>query len=211
MFTIKATKREAGVKLDTLKHTGELPAVFYGMGKTSTAIAIPIIEFKKIWSKAGESSTVTLDVEGHKVDTLIHEVQVHPVTDEPIHVDFLAIDINKKIKVNVSLEFIGVSNAVKGGLGSLVKVLHEVEIEALPKELPHNLSVDISKLETINDKVLVSDIALPAGVVMITDTEEVVASIAVQKEEVEDTTPVDLSAIEVEKKGKKEEEAAPAE
>ena len=139
---------------------------------------------------------------------MIHEVQVHPITGEPVHIDFLVIDMNKSITVSVPLEFTGVSGAVKSGLGVLVKVLHEIEIEALQKDLPQVLTVDISKLNTLEDGILVSDIVLPKGVTLVTEGTDVVASIAEQKEEVEAVaTPVDLSAIEVEKKGKKEEEA----
>lgn len=210
MFVIKAKTRDIKANLDALRKGGEIPAVFYGMGKETTPISISTVEFKKIWHKAGESGAVKIESDAGNVDTLIHEVQVHPVTDEPIHVDFLVVDMNKKIKVHVPVEFVGVSAAVKGGLGSLVKVLHEVEVEALPKDLPHNLEIDIAPLATVDDVVLVSAIKLPAGVAMVTPLEEVVASIAVQKEEVE-TAPVDLAAIEVEKKGKKEEETPAAE
>ncbi len=209
MFVIKANKRNEGVNLDTLREGGEIPAVFYGVGKTTTSISLSKVEFKKIWREAGESSTVKISMGDNNIDALIHEVQVHPVTGEPIHVDFLVVDMNKKIQVNVPLEFIGVSNAVKGGLGNLVKALHEVEVEALPKDLPHKLDVDISKLETAEDQIFVSDIKLPVGVVVTTDGHEVVASIVLQVEEKEEVAaPVDLSAIEVEKKGKKEEEGA---
>jgi large subunit ribosomal protein L25 len=207
MLALKAKIRDIKEDLEALRKGGELPAVFYGAGKTSTSISVPIVEFKKIWQKAGESSTVKISTPGGEVDTLIHEVQVDPVTDEPIHADFLVIDMNKKIEVEVPLEFTGISEAVKSGIGTLVKVLHEVEIEALPKDLPHNLVVDISKLESLNSQILVSDIELPVGVTMITKGSEVVASIAEQKEEKEEVVaPVDLSEIEVEKKGKKEEE-----
>jgi large subunit ribosomal protein L25 len=131
------------------------------------------------------------------------------VTDEPIHVDFLAIDMKKKIKVNVPIVFEGISNAVKSGIGNLVKVLHEIEIEALPADLPHDLVADISKLETLKDQVFVSDIKIPVGVTVINNLTDVVASIIEQVEEKEEVAaPVDLSAIEVEKKGKKEEEGA---
>ena len=211
MFTIKAKKRDISANLEMLRKSGEMPAVFYGMGKESTPISVSIIDFKKIWRDAGESSTVAVSTPDGDLNTLIHDIQVNPITDEPIHADFLVIDINKAIKVNIPVEFEGVSNAVKGGLGTLVKVLHEVEVEALPKDLPHNLVVDISKLETVDDQILVSDIVLPKGVSMITPVEEVVASIALQKEEVEESALIDLSAIEVEKKGKKEEEAPAAE
>jgi large subunit ribosomal protein L25 len=207
MFTIKAKKREAGAKLDTLRKGGEIPAVFYGAGKTTTSITLSNVEFKKIWRDAGESSAVQIGMGTESIDALIHDVQVDPVTDEPVHVDFLAIDMKKKIKVNVELEFVGVSNAVKTGLGNLVKVLHEVEVEALPSNLPHNLEVDISTLETLENQIFVSDIKVPAGVEIITPGEEVVASIVAQVEEKEEeSAPVDLSAIEVEKKGKKDKE-----
>ena len=189
-----------------MRKGGDLPAVFYGAGKESTPISVSMIEFKKIWYKAGESSTVKISTPEGDVDALIHDVQVDPVSDEPIHVDFLVIDMNKKIEVGVALEFTGVSEAVKSGAGTLVKVLHEIEIEALPKDLPHALVVDISKLITVDSQILVSDIKLPAGVTLITKANEVIASISLQKEEKEEAAPVDLSAIEVEKKGKKEEE-----
>ena len=207
MFVIKAKVRALGGKLEKLRKAGELPAVFYGAGKKSTPITISNHEFKKVWRQAGESSAVVVQTPEGDVDVLIHEVQVDPVKDEPIHVDFLAIDMNKKIKVKVPLEFVGISEAVKSGIANLVKVMHEVEVEALPKDLPHGLEVDISKLVTLSDSVLVSDIKLPSGVEAATGLTEVVASVVAQKEEKEEEqVPVDLSAIEVEKKGKKEEE-----
>ena len=211
MLTLDAKIRNLKEDLDVMRKGGEIPAVFYGMGMETTHISVSLVEFKKVWHKAGESSTVKITTPTGTIDALIHEVQVDPVSDVPTHVDFLVIDMNKKVTVEVSLEFSGISNAVKTGLGTLVKVLHEVEIEALPKDLPHGLTADISKLENVDSQILVSDIALPTGVTMITKGTEVVASIALQKEEKEETTPVDLSAIEVEKKGKKEEEGeAPA-
>ncbi len=209
MFAIKAKKREEGAKLGVLRKSGEIPAVFYGAGQDTTSISVPTVEFKKVWRDAGESSAVKVETPGGVIDVLIHEVQVDPVTEEPIHVDFLAIDMKKKIRVKVPLVFEGISNAVKTGIGNLVKVLHEIEIEALPADLPHDLPVDISKLATLSDTVIVSDIKLPSGVAPITPGEEVVVSVVAQVEEKEEEiAPVDLSAIEVEKKGKKEEEGA---
>src|ERR1035437_7671806 len=213
MFAIKAKKRDESIKLDNLRKGGEIPAVFYGAGKDTTSVSISLVEFKKVWRDAGESSAVKIALANgdlqQNIDVLIHEVQVDPVTDEPIHVDFLVIDMKKKIRVNVPISFEGISNAVKSGIGNLVKVLHEIEIEALPSDLPHNLIADISKLETLKDQVFVSDIKLPVGVTVINSPTEVVVSIVEQVEEKEEVAvPVDLSAIEVEKKGKKEEEGA---
>ena len=111
MFIIKAKKRDDTVKLDSLRKAGEIPAVFYGMGKLNTPITRSTVEFKKVWRDAGESSAVLIKSEERDVDVLIHEVQVDPVTDEPIHVDFLAIDMKKKIQVSVPLVFEGVAGA----------------------------------------------------------------------------------------------------
>lgn len=208
MFTIKAKKRDAKDSLTYIRKQGETPAVFYGLGKDTTPISIPSKEFQKIWKEAGESTTINLETDNGTVNTLIHDVAIDPLTGYPLHADFLVIDINKKISVSVPLEFEGIAPAVKEGIGTLVKVMHEIEIEALPKDLPHAVVVDISNLTGLDSQITVADLKLPTGVVAIAEREEVVAAISVMKEEKEEeTTPVDLSAIEVEKKGKKEEEA----
>lgn len=212
MVTLKANKRDLGSDLGAMRKKGEIPAVFYGAGKASTPVTLRSVDFKKVWASSGESSTVKVSTPDGDIDVLIHEVQTDPITDEPIHVDLLVLDMNKTIKVGVPLEFTGISSVVKSGVGTLVKVLYEIEIEALPKDLPHNLVVDISSLNTLEDQILVKDIVLPKGVVPVTPLEEVVCSIAEQKEVVEtESQPIDLSAIEVEKKGKKEEEGASSE
>lgn len=209
MLKLKAEKREAGKNLETLRKSGLLPAVFYGYKRETTPISVLDKDFRKIWKEAGESSTFVLETENGPIDVLIHEVQFDPVKGFPLHVDFLAIDINKAVAIKVPLEFTGVSDAVKGGLGVLVKVMHEIEIEALPKDMPNHIIVDISKLATLDDQVLVKDLAMPKGVTALAKEDEVVAAVSAQKEEKEeDTGPIDLSKIEVEKKGKKEEEGA---
>ncbi len=208
MQTLTATKRSKTEKLATVRSNGMVPGVVYGARVENTSISVPSVAFKKIFKEAGESNAIVLDLEGKKIDVLIHDVQVDPVHGFSIHVDFLAIDINKPVEVAVPLEFTGVAPAEKLGLGTLVKVLHEVEIRALPKDIPHTLSVDISPLETLEHQIHAKNIILPSGVILITDAEEVIALVAAAKEEKEET-PIDLSAIEVEKKGKKEEGEEP--
>ncbi len=207
MKTLTATKRSKADNLDKVRTNGMVPAVVYGARVENTSISVPSIDFDKVFKEAGESSTIMLALDGKNIDVLIHDVQVDPVKSHVIHVDFLAIDMNKPVHVTVSLEFTGVAPAEKQGLGSLMKVLHEVEIKALPKDLPHAIPVDISVLETLENQIHVRDIILPNGVEMLTHIDEVVALVAPAKaEKVEEEKPVDLSAIEVEKKGKKEEE-----
>lgn len=208
MLSIIAKTRESKADLEALRGAGDIPAVYYGAGVETTSISIPKNAFQKVWREAGESTPVELAVDGKKVNVLIHDVALHAVSNEPTHVDFKVVDMNKKVTVSVPLEFVGVAPAVKNGLGSLVKVMYEIEIEALPKDLPHSVSVDISSLVDLEGQLAVSDLVLPSGVTAVTKGTEIVVSIAAQQEEKEDAGPVDLSSIEVEKKGKKEEEAA---
>ena len=195
MQTLTATKRSKAEKLETMRNNGMIPGVVYGARVENTPISVPSVLFGKVLKEAGESSTIVLDLANKKIDVLIHDVQVDPVKGQPIHVDFLAIDMNKSIQVKVPVEFIGIAPGEKSGLGVLVKV-------------PHSVTVDISTLVNLNDQVHVKDIKFPKGVTAITGGDEVVGLLAAVKEEVveEVAAPVDLSAIEVEKKGKQEEE-----
>lgn len=211
MFKLAAEKREGGVALATLREAGNIPAVFYSKKVPSTPIAVPRAAFKKIWKDAGESSVVTLGLDGKNIDVLIHDIAFDSVRDEPIHIDFYAVDKDTKVTVSVPLEFVGESAAVKNLGGTLVKVLHEIEVEGLPKDLPHDIKVDIGALETTESHITIADLALPNGVTAKNAADETVALITVQKEEVEEApATVDLSAIEVEKKGKKEEDESAA-
>lgn len=205
MFKLNALARKAGDKLIDIRKEGRIPAVFYGFKKETTSITVDMNAFKKVWREAGESSQVTLETPDGEVATLIHDLQTDPVSGAPIHVDFLAIDTNKAVTVNVPIEFEGISDAVKDGLGTLAKVMYEIEISALPKDLPQELRVDLSVLKTLDDQIHAKDVVLPSGVTLVTSPDEVVALVTPMQEEKEEA-PIDLSAIEVEKKGKKEEE-----
>lgn len=187
------------------KKDGFIPAVYYGSHAASTPIFINAIEFKKVLAGAGESSSIELITgEGHE-NAMIQDVQFDPVKGMPIHADFYVIEKGQKVHVKTPIEFIGESQAVKEG-GVLVKVMHELSVEGEPSKLPHEFTVDISSLVTKDDVIKVSDIKLPAGVTLYHISEEdVVASITEAKEETEEApAEVDLSTIEVEAKGKKE-------
>jgi large subunit ribosomal protein L25 len=203
---LEAKKREGG-NLEHLRKGGDMPAVFYGPKEEATPIAIRLAEFKKVWKATGESSILTLKYDGKELESLIHEVSTHAVSGEPLHADFYIIEKGKKVSVMVPLEFIGVSEAVKGLGGTLVKVAHEIEIEALPKDLPHGIDVDISVLTDFEKQITVKDLKLPPGVEVVGNPEDVIAMVQETKEEVfEEVVAPDLSTIEVEKKGKEETE-----
>jgi large subunit ribosomal protein L25 len=212
MLSLTVEKRKDVGKLDAVRAAGLMPAVFYGPKEASTSIAIPLVEFKKVWKKAGESSVIILKDGATEHEALIHEVDKHPLTGEPRHADFYVIEKGKKVTVNVPLIYSGISPAVKDKGGILVKVHREVEVEAAPRDLPHELTVDITKLVELNDVIHAKDIILPKGVDLKINPEEVITSIAEAKEEVvEAPAAIDMSAIEVETKGKEVKEGeAPA-
>lgn len=209
MLTLQAERRETfGKDLVAGRASGRLPAVIYGGKEAPESLWLDLKDFNKVLSSAGESTLVTVQTGADKKEVLIHEVVKHPVSGQTIHVDLYAVDTKKPIRVSIPLVFEGVAPAIKDFGGALVKVLHELEVEALPKDLPHDFIVDISSLIALDSQIHVSDLKLPAGVTMISEADEVIASITEAGEEVkEEEAPVDISAIEVEKKGKTEEEA----
>lgn len=205
MIMLAVEKRDATLSLATLRAGGRVPAVLYGRKETATPISISLKEFEKVFKKAGESSVVTLMGVGEEKDALINEVDVHPVTGLIRHVDFYVLEKGKKVEVTVPLEYTGESGAVKNLGAVLVKVLHELRIEAMPKDLPHSISVDIALLAEIGSQIHVKDLPFPSGVTALVDGEDVIAlAAAAKEEEVEPVAPIDLSTIEVEKKGKED-------
>lgn len=213
MLSLAFEKKEPKAKNEALRKSGKLPAVFYGPKEASTPITVHAADFKKTWKQAGESSVIILkDAKGNEHEALIYDVDAHPVTGEPRHADFYVIEKGKKVEVAVMLNFTGVSPAVKDKGGILVKVQRELKIEAAPRDLPREIVVDISKLVELTDTIHAKDLVLPKGVELKVSPDEVIASVAEAKEEVvEAPAAVDMSAIEVEAKGKEVKEGeAPA-
>lgn len=208
MLQIYAEKRAIiGKKVKGLRREGFLPAVVYGKGLATEPISVKESEFVKVWHKAGESSLVELHVGDNTRNVLIHDVTRHPVEDTPLHVDFYQVKMDELLRAKVQLAFGGESPAVKNLGGILVKVMHEVEVEALPADLPRELAADISKLAKIGDKFEVKDLRVPARVKIIADPDETIALMEAPRREEEitsETAPISLESIEV--VGKKKEE-----
>lgn len=208
-ITLNVEKRDIKADVAALRKAGRIPAVFYGKKEASTSISIASVDFIKAYRQAGESTVVVLQGEGIDVESLIQDLDLHPVTGKPLHADFYVFEKGKKIKVSVPLDFVGIAPAIKDLGGSLIKVLHDIEIEAFPKDLPHKISVDITTLIDFKSSIKASDIKLPAGVELAVKGDDIVASVSEPKaEEEEVVAPVDLTAIEVAKKGKEAKEGA---
>jgi len=167
---------------DALRAQGFLPAVVYGRKEATQPLSIDARAFERVWREAGETTIVSLKGLGHEVETLIHEVQVHPVSGVPLHADFYALEKGKKVTIAVPLEFVGEAPAEKQG-HVFVKALHEIEIEVAPAELPHALEVDVSSLVEIGDHITAGEIRLPPSATLQIDPEEVIASITGYVEE----------------------------
>lgn len=207
MITLTVEKRETSGTSGArgVRRTGFVPAIVYGAHKEATPVSVEIRAFDRVFREAGESTVVSLEGLGESVPTLIHEVDLDPVSHRPRHIDFYAITKGEKVEVATPLSFVNEAPATKLG-ANLVKVLHELEIKADPMNLPHDIEVDLTVLAAIGDQIRAGDLKLPAGVELAVDADEVVALAQEMVEEKEEEAAADIADIEVEKKGKDESE-----
>ena len=189
-----------------------IPAVLYGPKNPSISLSIGAKEFEKVYGKAGESSLITLSVEGQGAPVLIRDVQREPIRGKTIHIDFYQPPLDREIEITVPLVFEGEAYAVKELEGTLIRNLQEVEVRALPQDLPHEIQVDISKLMTFEDKIFVKDLVRGANVKILREPDEIVAQVVpVTDIEKELEKPIEEKVEEVEKvvEKKKEETEEP--
>ncbi len=203
---IAELRKISGKQVRKMRNAGKIPAVVYGMGKDEAMLEIDAADFSKVFREAGESTLIELKIGAETRNVLIHDVALDPIKDKPIHIDFLEVRMDKKIKAKVPITYVGESLAIKEG-GVLVKVLHEIEVEALPKNLPHEIKIDLSLLEKLEDRFSVGRLKLPEGVAAISGLDEIIALVETPREEVEVEEAPSLDTIEVQAKGKEKEGA----
>ncbi len=203
-MTLSVTSRDETMKLDELRVNGGVPAVVYGPTQEPMAVAIDGKEFDKVLKEAGEATVVSLSGLSKPVDVLIKGVDFNPVKQRVMHVDFYVVDQNKEVTTHVPVHLVGEAPVEESKAGVVNKVLHDLTVSAKPNDLPAHIDVDISGLAAAGDKILVGDIKLPKGVAVEEEADEAVVVVSAIKEEVEEeeVATVDMSAIEVEKKGK---------
>ena len=184
---IQAKVRKAlGKQNKKLRKAGMLPAVVYGRGKETLSLEVPGKNFQKVYQQAGESTLVDLLIDGKgEKKVLIHDVAKHYMKDEPIHVDFYEVDLTRKIHAKVPVHFVGVSPAVKESGGVLVRNLNEIEVEALPMDLPHSFEVSIEALKGFDDLVRVADIKVSDKVKVLAHPEDVIVKVQAPRTEAE--------------------------
>jgi large subunit ribosomal protein L25 len=191
IMTLSVEERNAAESPETLRARGFTPAVFYGPKEKPTPIAIDARKLAAVWKEAGETTIIKLEGAGNSVDTLIKDVQTHPVTGGILHADFYVLEKGKKVEISVPLHFIGEAPAEKLG-GIISKALHEIEIEVAPSELPHSLDVDLALLVNLGDHIAASQIKLPPSATLKIDAEEIIASVT--EAETEPAQPAEESS-----------------
>ena len=155
-----------------LRRSGRVPGVLYGGGTDPVAFSVDARELRN--ALAARGAVLEVVDEGSATPAVLKSAQYHPVRGETMHVDLLRVNLNVAIHAVVALELVGTDDApgVKDG-GVLEHITRELNIEALPAEIPESLTFDVSHLQ-INDTVTLADVPVPAGVVLLDDLDETV-------------------------------------
>jgi len=211
MLSLNATIRaQFGKRNKKLREEGFLPGILYGRKITSTPITLGYKDFDKIYKEVGESALVSLMVKDKENVILIRDAVVHPLTRKFIHADFYQVSMDEEITITVPIIFENESPAVKDEGAVLVRNVYELEVSALPKDLPREIAVDLSRLKHTDDSIVVKDLVISRGVSIGTEDDLVIASVSAPVEEIieeeaeEEVAPED---IKTEAEEKREEEA----
>src|SRR4030042_5175294 len=163
-----------GRKVKTLRREGIIPAHIFGHKIKTVHIQVKENDFSKVFGKTGETGIIDLSVDNQKRPVLVKNVQKHPVSDLPLHIDFYQVNLAEKVKVDVPLEIIGEAPAVHKKIGLLLTPVKELEVEALPGDIPDKIEIDITNLENVGDEVKVSDLKVDRSKVEIHEDKELV-------------------------------------
>lgn len=209
---LQAKKREG--KPEALRAAGRVPAVVYGPQMDPISISVDLVAFEKTYQEAGESTIVELVIDGaDNVNVLIQDFQIDPVTRVATHADFRQVVMGEEMEVTVSLHFVGVAPAVKALGGSMNKAKDSLTVRCLPTDLVEHIDVNVEGLATFDDAITVADVVLPAGLTVVDGADELVVKVSApltedQLAKMEESASGSLEDIQVEEKGKKEEEEA---
>lgn len=192
-----------GRKVKNLRKGGILPANIYGKKIKSQSVEVNLGEFAKVFKDAGETQVIELKLGREKRPVLIHNLQENPVTDQIIHVDFLQVDLKVKVTAKVPVELIGESPSEKEGTGVVVLQVGEIEVEALPGDLPEKFEVDLSPLVKVDDAIYIKDVKVDVKKVVIkNEPEQIIVKVEEPKKEEEQApAPVVVAEGEATKEG----------
>jgi large subunit ribosomal protein L25 len=167
------------------RRSGLVPGVVYGVGTKNQQVQVDIKSLQKTLKLAGLTSLISFYVGKEEFPVIIRDIQYHPVKGDIIHADFYRVRLDKVLRSVVPLKFKGVSLAVKDMAGVLVRNMTEVEIEALPQHIPHDIEVDIAPLTTFEAVLHIKDLKVPANVKVASGADQVVALVQPPRSEEE--------------------------
>lgn len=193
---LKATKRDVvGKQVRAMRRAGQLPAVIYGRHNEPIIITLDAHTAALTLGKLTSSSLVTIDVDGTEYASLVREKQRDFIKNRLLHVDFLAVSLDEKLRATVSIHFIGLSLAVKDYSAVLIHNLEELEVEALPGDLPERIDVDISVLSRIGDGIRVRDVIVPDTIRVLDNPETMVVVATAPKVEEEEVAVAGVETV----------------
>lgn len=184
---LKAEKRDVvGRKVKRLRREGILPANLFGKGIKSQTIQLPLNEFEKVYAQAGETGIIELQLGKTVHPALVANVALDPITDTPIHVDFKQINLKEKVSATVPVVLVGESPAEKSGEGTVTQQINEIQVKALPTDLPEEFGVDISKLNEVDQTITAADLEYDKQKLELDiDPEQLIAKVEAPQEEAE--------------------------
>lgn len=196
------TTRELGTRPSRrLRREGRVPGVVYGMGGDSVAVAV---DARDLWSvlntDAGLNALLTLEVDGDRQLGLVKELQHHPIRNEVIHVDFIRVDADVAVEVEVRVVLEGDASAVTNEEGVVEQAAFSIRVLAKPDAIPNELLIDISEM-TMGDTLRAADIELPDGVELAGDPEVAVASTSTAVMEIEQPEVDEEAEVELDEDG----------
>lgn len=176
---LTVTERKVlGKKVKKLRKEGILPGNIYGKDMKSMSVQVPYKDFEAIFKETGETGLLDVEVNGQLRPVLIHNVQIDHLNRNIVHADFFQVNLKEKVKTMVPLQIIGEAKAVADKLGILLAPMSEIEVEALPEELPEHVEVNVESLAAVDEQITVADLKLPKGVEVLTNPSQVVVKIA---------------------------------
>lgn len=193
-YALSGTMRTLiGKKVRQLRTKNLLPATVYGKSTKAITISVSVSDFQKVYSEAGETGLIELTIDKHIHPVLVNTVQLHPVTQAVLHVEFHEVDLKEKVHAEVPVVCVGIPQAIKDKLGVLLTLIDHIEVEALPAHLPEKIEIDISHLAQVDEQVTVQNLIVPQDVTVLTDKTLIVAKIGafIVEKEPEPVAPVE--------------------
>ena len=198
-LSITLSPREVtGKKVSRLRQEGVVPVHYYGPGVDSAALQVDFMALRSVLINAGRNVPITVKVVGEDGENIcfVREIQVHPVTEELLHVDFYRVDVTQTVRAEVPIILEGEPPAVRNLGGILLQPFDTLEVEALPLDMPESLRVDVTVLEDFSSSIRIGDVEIAEGVNILRDPVEMIARVVaprIEEEEVPGTDDLGLA------------------